>query len=259
MALQTILPSVNPYPLLKPDDCCETCAQPGMTFYCPTCDPLWALDDVLVITYATMYPDRKDAVGQDRDFLGSRVAWLKGEGIAKAPETKHGRYIASVLYSYLDANWEVIEEKWAPTVMTFVPSHPQRVTERNGMDPVRYVIDRAPADRDRFGIRPYLVKTRNESLPAEGRQPDPSLWGVVDGEDPDDEIILVIDDRFTSGSTMEGIARMLKKEGAGQVYGLAITRSLFRGEDGEEGPYDEVLANGSEHDFDYSICKLRIT
>lgn len=255
MALQDTLPLPDAYPLLT-DDCCEQCGQPSSLPYCFNCATLLQLDDLLVITYSTTWKDK-------RGSIGSKLVAFKGETSSGEPELNHANSIAGLLYHYLDANWDVISSAWHPTVVTFVPSHPDKIAARKGLEPMEYIIDKAPRDRERFGITPLLQKTRNEDQPERNREPDPSLWQVVDSGDVTGERVIVIDDRFTTGSTLEGVAQMLKNAGAEAVYGLVLARQLsIHGSSSEESfapdsPHVETLTRLRDTPFDYSDCRLR--
>ncbi|MFC0504181.1 ComF family protein [Micromonospora costi] len=108
-------------------------------------------------------------------------------------------------------------------------------------DHARFAIEQA-MEQDERGLPfvvdpPLLIKTRatdkmrNTSSAADRRAVSDQLFEslvVPDAERVRGREIMVYDDVFTSGSTLNAVARRLKAAGAAAVYGLTLARQTWR-------------------------------
>jgi predicted amidophosphoribosyltransferase len=198
--------------------------------------PHWLeLDDLLVITYGThMSPFR----------IGSMIKYAKEKA-----ERYHAYGVSAVLYNYLEANWERITAAWQPTLVTYVPSHADKIVQR-GFDFLADVVNWYPNDRDHFGIQPALRQISAAEQPGRARVPSAAAWASAPGVQLDGERVVVIDDMVTSGATLAGIAGMLRQNGAAAVYGIGIARAVNADDE------KKILAEFSGQEFDWTTCPL---
>lgn len=118
----------------------------------------------------------------------------------------------------------------AADVIVPVPLHAQRERER-GYNQAE-VIARPLANR--LGIplaAPLLVRTkpRPEKLLMTRRERWESVRGAYEtrpGSKVDNLRVLLVDDVFTTGATLDSCARALRKGGAAAVYGLTVARAV---------------------------------
>ena len=133
---------------------------------------------------------------------------------------EYGDFYAKAMYLY--ARKEI--EKWNPDLIVPVPVHRSKERQR-GFNQAAYLAEklsyytRIPADLD---MVQKVVKTKSQKkLNALQRRMNLErafrVTGDVRGKD-----ILVIDDVYTTGSTIDAMAGCLKKKGAGNVYFLTV-------------------------------------
>ena len=133
---------------------------------------------------------------------------------------EYGDFYAKAMYRYA---WRELQE-WKPDLIVPVPVH--RSKERiRGFNQAAYLAERIsryteiPADT---GLVQKVIKTKSQKkLNALQRRKNLEkafrVTGDVRGKD-----ILVIDDVYTTGSTIDAMASCLKKKGAGNVYFLTV-------------------------------------
>jgi predicted amidophosphoribosyltransferase len=220
---------------------CSRCHTPLEPDADPSASDCWAcywwdnLDDVAVITYGTHRSARR---------IGSDIKYAK-----ERAETQHISGLAGVLYNYLDANWATIEDAWQPTRLTYVPSHPDKVTAR-GFDFVEAIVDRYPKSRDALGIERLVDQVSADEQPLHGRFPDQRAWRLIEGVSVDADRIIVIDDMITSGATLAGVAQRLRRHGAEAVFGLVIARALKPSDE------DRVMTELGRNVFDFEFSTV---
>lgn len=114
----------------------------------------------------------------------------------------------------------------APTAILIpVPLHPARATQRgfNQALLVAQSFGRWPvveALRRRVNTIPQveLSRSKRRTNVAQVFAPTPAIAQVVD------EVVVLIDDVITTGSTLNSAAKVLKKHGARKVFGLVVAR-----------------------------------
>ena len=133
---------------------------------------------------------------------------------------EYGDFYAKAMYRY--ARREL--QEWKPDLIVPVPVHKSKERFR-GFNQAAYLAERVsrytgiPADA---GIVQKVIKTKSQKkLNAFQRRKNLEkafrVTGDVAGKD-----ILVIDDVYTTGSTIDAMASCLKKKGAGNVYFLTV-------------------------------------
>jgi len=195
------------------------------------------VSDVLAITYLTGWPLRQR--------IGSDIKYMKDKG-----EREHIPDVAGVLHRYLDANGEIIQKVWRPTLVTYVATNQKKVARR-GFDHMQEIVNARPDNVRRFGIRAALAQVREDDLPAEDRQVRAEDWDVLPGVSTRGARVLLLDDTLTSGTTAASITQLLRSRGAAHVYLLVIARAIFKDD------YVEVVTDLSKQSFDWNVCKLR--
>jgi ComF family protein len=116
----------------------------------------------------------------------------------------------------------------AADLLAPVPLHPKRISNRgfnqalllaqgfHGMPVAREAVARARHTAPQVGLNP---KERRDNVKGAFTVPDP---GLVKGKN-----VLLIDDLFTTGSTVKECARVLRKAGARQVEVLTVARVRY--------------------------------
>lgn len=123
-------------------------------------------------------------------------------------------------------------ELFAADVVVPVPLHPLRLRER-GYNQAE-LIARPLARRLRLPLRTYLlarVKPRPEKLQLTRRERWLTVRGAYAMRSPariDNTRVLLVDDVFTTGATLDACARALRQGGAARVAGLTLARALPR-------------------------------
>lgn len=143
--------------------------------------------------------------------------------------TRLGGWFAQRLRTTVEANAIL----GAVDVMVPVPLHPVRRRER-GYNQTELIAK--PLAR-RLGLRLdtsalVRVKPRPPQLLLSRRERWLSVRGayeIREGSRIDNLRVLLIDDVFTTGATLDACARTLKKAGAKSVIGLTVARALWRG------------------------------
>ena len=109
-----------------------------------------------------------------------------------------------------------------------VPLHPKRLRERGFNQAL--LLSKALEDIPPGKIKPRLLKRIRHTPPQVRLNPDErrqNVRGAFELKDPDGvrgKNILLVDDVFTTGATVNECARVLKKAGAGQVSVVTLAR-----------------------------------
>lgn len=124
-------------------------------------------------------------------------------------------------------------EAFACDVVVPVPLHPSRLRER-GFNQAE-LIARPLARRLGIPLRALLL-VRTRPRPDKLRLSRKERWRVVrgayairEGSQVDKERVLLIDDVFTTGATLDACARALRHGGAARVAGLTVARVVAGG------------------------------
>jgi len=119
-------------------------------------------------------------------------------------------------------------EGFAADVVVPVPLHPTRLRER-GYNQAE-LIARPLAERLGLPFRSYLLvrtRPRPDKLKLTRRERWESVRGayaIREGNRVDNLRVLLVDDVFTSGATLDACARALRRAGAARVVGLTVAR-----------------------------------
>lgn len=119
-------------------------------------------------------------------------------------------------------------EAFAADVVVPVPLHPTRLRER-GYNQAE-LIARPLARRMRLPLRSYLLvrtKPRPDKLKLTRKERWSSVRGayaIRAGTRVDKLRVLLVDDVFTTGATLDACARALRQAGASSVVGLTVAR-----------------------------------
>lgn len=119
------------------------------------------------------------------------------------------------------------------TVVTWVPSSPKRSRDRY-IDHGRGLAERVA---QRLGLPAQPLLRRTEERPTQfGLNAEARVQNVIGafaavGETPAN--VLLVDDVFTTGSTVRACAKCLKESGAGSVFAATATRVPWVEEEGE--------------------------
>lgn len=108
-------------------------------------------------------------------------------------------------------------------VVCWVPASPSRRRKR-GFDQGELL---ARAIARRKGVRAKKLLKRTDDLPQtsrdlKGREQGPQ-FSALGSRLPKGAVVLLVDDVATTGTTLENAAYLLRKRGAGRVYGLVAT------------------------------------
>ncbi|MBQ1054194.1 hypothetical protein KBX35_05245 [Micromonospora sp. C32] len=156
----------------------------------------------------------------------------------KAGKWAWGYIFSRVVLGYLYHNPWLTDQTDAiiPMPAFLLPTDDYRAADHAG-----WVIRQA-AEQDETGLNfiydpPLLVKTRatpkmrHTSGVAQRRAVSQQIYEALEVPDPSrvqDLQIVVYDDVFTGGHTLDAVARKLKEAGAAGVYGLALSRAQWR-------------------------------
>jgi predicted amidophosphoribosyltransferase len=133
---------------------------------------------------------------------------------------RFGSAIASMLYTFLARHGACLEADGPIDFAVVVPP-----TKDRGWKPLRYAIERRIRVDWPLPWRFDLVTKIGAERPGRGHM-RPDLYGLTDSDEVDGQSILVVDDTWTSGSTMASVAQLLKAAGAARVVGVPIGRQV---------------------------------
>jgi predicted amidophosphoribosyltransferase len=216
----------------RPDDSCETCqgavgARDDGQFYdsCYQCGGYnGELDTFVPITYSVA-SGLESVLHRFKDF-GDQYSWMANP-------------LGSLLTTFLSRHRECIEaDAGGIDVAAYVPSN-NRNRAFNQLDRIVDAVKGSPVR----GWFPWdnEVITRDFSETRPGRaEVKPDAY-AVDADAVRGRSVLLLDDTWTSGSSLVSSAAALKRAGASYVLGLTIGRQL--NESGHYGSTDEILAD----------------
>jgi ComF family protein len=128
----------------------------------------------------------------------------------------------------------VREHKIAGDAVVPVPLHPTRQRER-GYNQAE-LIARPLAKRLGLPLLPALL-VRTKPRPQKHRLTRKERWtsvrgayGAREGTRVDKQRVILVDDVFTTGATLDACSRALRKAGAAEVIGVTVARVVPRGE-----------------------------
>jgi len=204
----------------RPFDCCRNCRGYRTS-----------LAGLVPIAYS-MADGLESLLHQYKDW-GPEYAWM-------------AKPLASVLYEFLSAHLACIQRRYGTCdVAAIVPGanasrpfdHLTTVIERLNQWPVVWetgLLQRVGQDRASRGTV------------------DPNVYRVADGRAVTGNTILLVDDTWTSGSSLVSAASRLMADGAASVVGLTIGRQLR----GDFGTTHDVIAAVEARTFDNRRCVL---
>lgn len=177
-----------------------------------------------------LYFEKVFAIGQERGNLAYAIKAFKG---VKGPSNIG----LAIPLGILIANWlfehqEELEELSVDMII-LVPSGDERI-EEVGFDHISEILVVVQSLVDfieiNFMILSRCKKVKLKDLSMEERERIIKGAFTIEDEEARDAIlgksILILDDVFTTGATTNECARVLKENGARQVYVLAISRHL---------------------------------
>lgn len=215
----------------RPPDGCRTCGgavgQRSDGGFWPTCFQCsgygTVLDAFAPITYSTA-AGLESMLHRFKDWSG--CDWMR------LP-------LGSLLYTFLSKHRACVDAQiFDVDIATFVPSN-DRSRTFSPLDLVLDAIDKSPV-RAWFQWDSSIIG-RDFSVARPGRaEVRPDAY-VVDAGAVRGKAVLLLDDTWTSGSSMVSSAAALKKAGASAVVGLTLGRQLNTG--GHYGSTDKILAN----------------
>ena len=110
-------------------------------------------------------------------------------------------------------------------IVSYIPSSPERIRER-GFDHARYIAQ-SYAKLSGFTLSKLLERTnRKHQVGASRKTRLTQMHDVFKAVEQIPENVLLIDDVYTTGATLESAAKALKKAGTKHVYGLVFARAL---------------------------------
>lgn len=117
------------------------------------------------------------------------------------------------------------------SILTFVPLHWHRQAQRGYNQ--SEILAKKISEKLNIEVENLLIKTHatKRQVELQGNRRRKNLSGVFvakPGIDIKKKKIIIVDDITTTGSTLNECARVLKKSGAREVWGLVIARGKFR-------------------------------
>lgn len=188
---------------VRPSVGCPFCDASGSAVTCTACRPLRALDGLIVL-FAYANPVIRGAITGYK--FGGDTAY------------------AEVLTRWLRAR---ISRTDLPTVdaVIAIPLHLSRLRSR-GFNQADLITREVAAALGRPVVSP-LARTRKtapQSSLAHAERKAHGLAGAFSCASPVPEHVLLCDDVFTSGATMDAAAAVLKQAGAKEVWGFAVAK-----------------------------------
>lgn len=165
-----------------------------------------------------MFVDRAYACFHYEGDVRNALIRYKFGGLSKYA-VDFSEYLAETIRKYLAGDYDII---------SWVPLSKERLRKR-GYDQARLLAEEVGIRLNETPVR-TLIKKRN-TLP-QSRQPDASkrmanILGAYElaSSDVADKSIILLDDVFTTGSTVSECARILKTAGAKNVYVVTLAKT----------------------------------
>lgn len=178
-----------------------------------------------------------------QDGLESLLHQYKDFGI----DYRWGRYpLGSILWEFMGRHLACIEQRFGEVdVATTVPSG----NETRTFSPLGEVIE-AVDDWPVDWALDLLAKAK-PGRPGRGES-DPSFYALGRGRSVRGRVVLLVDDTWTSGSSLVSAGARLREERARSVVGLTIGRQLAPG----WGSADDLISTASARGLDLDRCVL---
>lgn len=192
---------------------CPFCSEPKIVFGGRTCPRCRRTKKLSGLYYATSYAD----------FLPRKIIKkFKYEPFAK----ELAEPLSSLIISYL-INLNKLAD-FADFFTIPIPSHRKKLKQR-GFNPAEEIGKKITKVLKIPLLNEVLVKTKPTAAQADLQREErlENIKGVFHCQRPEliaGKKILLIDDVFTTGATMEECATELKKAGAKEVWGMAVAR-----------------------------------
>ena len=160
--------------------------------------------------------------------------------------------LATLLWEGLDRHGDCVRMAAGPDALyTWVPAD----DETRSFDHIQDLLTAVEA-ADSFGWRDGVIQ-RNRSVPRPGPKQtqqlvNPGAYTVTC--DVRDRTVVLLDDLWTSGSSLSSSAAALKRAGARRVIGLVLGRQINRGYD--VGRATEIFAEVEARGWSFSECVL---
>ncbi|HKV29039.1 MAG TPA: ComF family protein [Candidatus Acidoferrales bacterium] len=200
--------------------CCATCGRPFLSVVATdAAEPL-----CFACRRSTYAFDNARSYGEYNDQMSRAISLLKYEKL-----TRLGGWFAARLEERVRAEPIL----FAADVAVPVPLHPARQRER-GYNQAE-LIARPLAKKLKLPLGAYLLvrtKPRPPRLLLSRRERWQTVRGAYElrkGARVDNLRVLLIDDVFTTGATLDACARALKRAGAKSVAGITVARVVSRG------------------------------
>jgi competence protein ComFC len=224
----TVLTRASAIPICEP---CFAALQPLRGPLCVCCGRPFVSEATLDAKAAKCFACRREVYAFDcaRSFGAYTDEMVRAIGLLKYEKlTRLGKWFAERLR-------QTIQEEPAlrsVDVIVPVPLHPARLRER-GYNQAE-LIAKPLARRLHLPLGPYLLvrtKPRPARLLLSRRERWLTVRGAYEtrkGARVDNLRVLLIDDVFTTGATLDACARALKKAGAKSVTGLTVARAMLQ-------------------------------
>ena len=194
---------------------------------CESCYQLinfsWQTDfkDKIEKNLEKIYFDQLQVVADFKAPLSKLIKELKYKNHREA-----GCFLGQMLYFHLAINWQSID------LITFIPLHPKKLKSR-GYNQCRVIAKELSLWTKKPCFK-LLIRERNNRAQASIHNPlerQKNATGIFKikteaGDLIKDKQILLIDDVFTTGSTLNEAAQVLKKAAAKTVNAIAIASRL---------------------------------
>jgi len=161
------------------------------------------------------------AVGRYEDVLLDAIHRFKYKG-----KTHIGEVLGQIMASHDYPSFRIIDY----TMIVPVPLHRKRLRERGFNQSV--ILAREVAKRHSLPMNFAVLKRKTWTEPQVMLGKDArganvrGAFEVTDNEKMRDEKVLLVDDVYTTGSTVKECARVLKKSGAAEVAVLTLARAV---------------------------------
>ena len=228
------------YSLTGPIARCYTCARATIRLpsdtRCPVCDQTLSSPNERCANALCNSPSRHFE-------WATAIAIKSGELERAILRVKDGRWAWGYIFSRVVLGY-LHDNEWLTDIADAIipmPAYLQPGDDYREVDHAGWVIRQA-AEQDETGLAfkydpPVVIRTRstpkmrNTSSIAERRIVAQQIYEALDIPDParvKGRQIVVYDDVFTGGHTLDAVARKLKEAGAVGVYGLALARAQWR-------------------------------